>query len=139
MAKEVFVDTAFLVATIDSRDSLHQAALRVSRELSASRAILVTSDAVLLELANYFARSPLRSEAIHWISVVRSARGWEIEPLDRELLQRGEERYREHDDKSWSLTDCTSMVVMRRRRIRDVATTDVHFRQAGFRILMVTS
>jgi predicted nucleic acid-binding protein len=136
VGRAVFVDTAFLVAMIDSRDTLHGVAVRVGQDLAASRASLVTSDAVLLELANYFARSPLRSEAIHWISTIRSSRGWEIEPLDRELLRRGEERYREHDDKSWSLTDCTSMVVMRRRRISEVATTDAHFTQAGFRILM---
>jgi uncharacterized protein len=136
VAREVFVDTAFLVAMIDVRDALHQVALRVGRELSAARSVLVTSDAILLELANYFSRGPLRSEAIHWISGMRGARGWEIEPLDRDLLQKGEDRYREHDDKSWSLTDCTSMVVMRRRRISDVATTDLHFTQAGFRILM---
>src|SRR3954463_8916467 len=124
---------------IDPRDGLHDLATRVGEGMAASRAVLVTSDAVLLELANYFAKGPLRREAIHWISTVRAARGWEIEPLDRELLQRGEERYRSHDDKSWSLTDCTSMVIMRRRRMSDVATTDVHFAQAGFKILMVVN
>jgi uncharacterized protein len=139
MARSVFVDTAFLVAMIDRRDALHDAAVGLARALASSKAALVTSDAVLLELANYFARGPLRGEAIQWIGVIRGARDWEVETLDRELLRRGEERYRDHDDKAWSLTDCTSMVLMHRRRISEVATTDLHFTQAGFRILLAVN
>jgi predicted nucleic acid-binding protein len=38
-------------------------------------------------------------------------------------------RYR---DKEFSFTDCTSFVVMRQLKLREVLTTDHHFAQAGF-------
>jgi hypothetical protein len=61
----VFVDTAFVVALLDRRDANHPQALKLARCLDAGQNRLLTTDAVPLELANYFCRSPLRSEAIH--------------------------------------------------------------------------
>ena len=39
-------------------------------------------------------------------------------------------------DKSYSLCDAVSFVLMRRRNITDALTTDRHFDQAGFRRLL---
>jgi uncharacterized protein len=39
-------------------------------------------------------------------------------------------------DKEWSLTDCISFVAMNERNITDAPTSDHHFEQAGFRILL---
>ena len=39
-------------------------------------------------------------------------------------------------DKEWGLTDCVSFVVMQQMNITDALTTDDHFRQAGFRVLL---
>jgi predicted nucleic acid-binding protein len=54
----------------------------------------------------------------------------------RALLARAEVRYRRHVDENWSLTDCRSMELMQARGIRDIATTDAGFEQAGFRCLL---
>jgi uncharacterized protein len=132
----VFVDTAYLVALLDPRDGLHARALSLAKKLADDDALLLTTDAVLLELANYFTRSPLRAAAIEWIGAIRSGDGWEVLALDRPLLARGEARYRAHPDKTWSLTDCVSMEAMAARKMTDVATTDAGFRQAGFRTLL---
>lgn len=40
-----------------------------------------------------------------------------------------------HRDKSYSFTDCTSFVVMKELRLKQVLTTDRHFRQMGFEVL----
>ncbi len=134
--RTVLVDTSYLVAVLDPRDRLHAPALRLARELAEENARLVTTDAILLELANYFARSPLRVHAIEWIGAIRSG-GWEIAPVDARRLSRAEERYRRHADKTWSLTDCHAMEVASERKVREVATTDAGFEQAGFRRLLV--
>jgi predicted nucleic acid-binding protein len=39
-------------------------------------------------------------------------------------------------DKLWSLVDCASFVIMKDRGITDALTTDHHFEQAGFNILL---
>ena len=50
----------------------------------------------------------------------------------RDLLDRALELYHQHADKRWTLTDCTSFVVMREREITKALTADHHFEQAGF-------
>ncbi len=40
-----------------------------------------------------------------------------------------------HDDKRWSLTDCTSFVLMRQLSIGNAFSFDRNFREAGFRIV----
>jgi predicted nucleic acid-binding protein len=134
--RTIFVDTSWLVALIDQRDQHQEAALRLAATLAGEDALLLSTDAVILELCNYFARSPLRSEAITWVEEVRGAPGWEIVPIERTLLRRAERLYHRHHDKNWSLTDCLSMELMRGRKMTEAATTDAGFRQAGFRTLL---
>jgi predicted nucleic acid-binding protein len=90
----------------------------------------------LIELANFFSKSPLRMTCATAIRRIRASEGWRIEPLTKKLVERGETRYSAHPDKSWSLTDCISMEVMLEHGLRDAATPDHHFGHAGFRVLM---
>jgi predicted nucleic acid-binding protein len=45
------------------------------------------------------------------------------------------DRYERRPDKSYSLTDCISMVVMEEEGINEVLSNDHHFEQEGFTIL----
>jgi predicted nucleic acid-binding protein len=136
VAHSVLADTAWLVALLDPRDRLNARSVTLAGELASEHAAVLTTDAVLLEFASYFARGPLRGHAGDWIRSLRGDPGWEIVPIDRALLYRAEVRYRRHVDKNWSLTDCHSMELMQERRIRDIATTDAGFEQAGFHCLL---
>jgi predicted nucleic acid-binding protein len=123
------------VALLDPRDRLNAQSQSLTRSLAAEDAALCTSDAVLLEFANYFARSPLRAHCMKWIQSIRADPGWKVETIVPRVLAGAEARYRRHGDKNWSLTDCHSMEVMKARGIGEVCTSDDGFRQAGFRIL----
>lgn len=132
----VFVDTAYLVALLNRRDDLHDRATALARTWARQGTTLLTTDAVLIEFANFFCRSPLRASAITWIGRLRATPGWRIDPISRELLARAEARYAAHADKQWSLTDCVSMESMQAAGVRSIATSDAHFAQARFRVLM---
>ncbi|MCZ7649399.1 MAG: PIN domain-containing protein [Planctomycetota bacterium] len=44
------------------------------------------------------------------------------------------ELFRQREDKSYSFTDCTSFVLMRRLGIREAVTLDEDFRREGFQV-----
>lgn len=57
-------------------------------------------------------------------------------PTSAELFDAGLALYPARPDKEWSLTDCTSFVVMQREGITEALTDDHHFEQAGFVALL---
>lgn len=56
MPETVFWDTAAFVARGNRDDELHTAAITVSQELARANARILTTDAVLTEVANAFSR-----------------------------------------------------------------------------------
>lgn len=132
---EVFADTTYWIALLNPRDDLHDAALGAAAARTASR--LVTSDVVLTELLNALSGSAhLRSAAVQTVEALFDEARVVVEPQTRELFSAAVERYGARLDKMWSLTDCTSMLIMERRHIDSVLTSDHHFEQAGFRLAM---
>jgi len=134
--KPIFVDTGYFVALLNRRDGLHEQAVALARKWEKKQRSFVTTDAVLIELANFFAKSPTRGAALTAIQKLRAASGWTIEAIDRAILARAEKRYGRHLDKEWSLTDCLSMEVMIDHQATEAATPDKHFAQAGHTVLM---
>ena len=128
-----FLDTAYILAILNPRDALHAKAMALSRS-SYSR--LVTTEAVLTEVADALCQPPRRARAVEAIDDLRAAPDLRCVSVVGTLFARGLDLYRERQDKDWSLTDCISFVVMKDERIDEALTVDVHFVQAGFRALL---
>lgn len=135
----VFADTAALIALGDRGDNFHHQAIAVRDELRKYRRNFVTTDAVILELASYFSQSDNRRIAIALIEAINQSKKWKNIPTERLLIKRGFERYKKMSDKNWSMVDCISMIVAEDFGITDIFTSDHHFEQAGFRILLSKS
>ena len=132
---EVFADTAYWIALLNPRDDLHHAALGAATARTASR--IVTSDLVLTELLNAFSGSAhLRSVAVQAVEALFGDVRVIVEEQTRELFNAAVERFGARLDKTWSLTDCACMLIMERRHMDDVLSSDHHFEQAGFRLAM---
>lgn len=56
--------------------------------------------------------------------------------LDDTLFQKTFDRFKHVQDKEWGLVDCLSMIVAEEAGIVEIFTTDHHFEQAGFTILL---
>jgi predicted nucleic acid-binding protein len=128
----VFADAFYFVARLNSRDQHHTRVIEYSKR---SRVILITTDWVLMEVADALAKSESRGRTHAFIQRLRESPECEIVPATRELFDQALELYRQHSDKDWTLTDCTSFVVMQRRNIVDALTGDRHFEQAGFQAI----
>jgi hypothetical protein len=139
MSDTVFWDTAAFVALGNRDDDLHAEAVAVNQALAATRAFVLTTDAVLTEVANTFSRAAWHPIAQQLIESVRASVALELAEVvhvDIELWQRGWRLFCNRTDKDWSLTDCISFVVMQERSVARAFTSDRHFEQAGFLRLM---
>ena len=131
--KPLFADTSFYYALLSSRDIAHRESLHLSNSLRRS---LITTEFVLLELANAFSCSVQRREIGRMIDRFRTNPRITIIPASSELFMQGIDLYSQRPDKEWSLTDCISFIVMQKNDINEALTTDHHFAQAGFISLM---
>ncbi|HEV7427361.1 MAG TPA: PIN domain-containing protein [Thermoanaerobaculia bacterium] len=136
---EVFLDTSFAIAITVSTDRYHQAGLRLADRLRSSRAILVTTHAILAEIGDSFSRPPYRAAATQLLRALQHDPGVLVLPVDAELFTRGHQLFVDRPDKTWGLTDCISFALMQERDIRDALTADQHFEQAGFVALLRNS
>jgi predicted nucleic acid-binding protein len=133
----LFVDTAYLNAVVNTRDQWHDIAVRWARRIVETNASLVTTEFILMEFANSLAAVHHRSQAIATIDHLRSLESLMIIPASSILFESGLDLYQRRMDKSWGMTDCISFVVMAEHGLDAALTTDGHFRQAGFRVLLV--
>ena len=133
-----FADTCGLAAFADERQTTHTQALDIIRRICDSGGRLVTTNYVLAELTALLTR-PIRMSRprqIKFLDTIRSADWIEIVHIDTELDDLGWRLWRARPDKTWSLVDCASFVVMARRGIADAITADHQFEQAGFHWLL---
>jgi predicted nucleic acid-binding protein len=129
----IFLDTAYLLAVVNPRDSLFERAQAWSRNLSER---LVVTEYVLWEVVNGYSIPADRSKAHEIISSVRSGADCEVVSASTELFEAGLQLHLDRPDKEWSLTDCISFIVMERAAITQALTYDHHFEQAGFEALL---
>ena len=129
----VFADAFYFVARINRRDQHHEQVVAFSRDL---RARLITTDWILMEVADALAKSECRPRVREFILHLRQSPACEILPATRESLDRALELYHQHSDKEWTLTDCVSFVAMREFGVTEALTADHHFEQAGFVALL---
>jgi len=129
----VFADAFYFVARLNRRDQHHDKVVEFSRDF---RAHLLTTDWILMEVADALATSDVRPRVVEFILYVRRSPACEVIPADGEFFDRALELYRQRSDKDWTLTDCGSFVVMRERRLTAALTADRHFEQAGFTALL---
>jgi len=128
-----FADTSFYIALFNPRDEAHSQALRYAEQADLS---IVTTAWVLAELANYLANTPNRGLFASFVRDLRRKPQVTIVPPDGVLFEEGIRLYDQREDKTWSLTDCISFLVMQRHEVKDALTTDHHFEQAGFVALL---
>ena len=129
---EAFVDAAAWIALLNRSDDLHARAVAVRKELYRTRTSLVTTEFVLMEVADALSSPPLRSHIGPFLRGLRQTPMLTLVPADSSLFAEGLALYEQRPDKDWSLTDCSSFTVMSHRGIRTAFTSDRHFVQAGF-------
>ena len=130
----IFIDTSYILALVNTSDEYHERASVVASTIAGR---FVITEAVLTEIGNTLSRLRWRSAAVSTIEDLQNDPDIEVVSVSSELFDRATRLYSSRMDKEWGLTDCISFVVMQDMGITDALTTDYHFRQAGFRALLI--
>ena len=132
----VFADAAYWIAILRSADQWHGPALKARAQLG--EATLVTTEEALTEaltgLCGY--GGALREQAAGMVRDIMARPEVRVIPQTHDGFLAGLDRYERRPDKEYSLQDCIAMNVMDAEGITDILTSDHHFEQEGFTILM---
>jgi predicted nucleic acid-binding protein len=133
--RTIFADTFYWAALTSPDDAFYLKALEFSRVLMPDR--IVTSAEVLVEYLAFFAKAgrSVRAQAGRLAARLLRDSRVVVVPQSHELFLEGLDLYRARPDKGYSLTDCISMLIMRRQGITEILTHDRHFEQEGFRAM----
>jgi predicted nucleic acid-binding protein len=134
--RRFFVDTFYWIALFSVRDRWHGRVAAFDDALDATDQ-LSTTDEVFTEFLTYYspATPRLRTRAARFVQTLLDTQGLAVLPQTRTGFLQALALYSTRPDKHYSLTDCSSMQVMRREGLTEVLTNDRHFTQEGFHIL----
>jgi len=133
---QVFADTGYWIAVLFPRDDLHLCAKQVVASLGEVQ--IVTSEWVLTEVLDSFAERGtfLRQGAARLVAMLASHPDVLVISYGEVAFQQASELYRQRLDKNWSVTDCSSFLIMERLGIIAALSHDRHFEQANFKALL---
>lgn len=127
--ERVFVDTSAWVAFANKRDPAHRA---IREALQPFEGRLVTSNFVFDETATLAQLRLGHSVAVRLGNGLLDPKLVHLVRLTTDDERSAWKLFRARADKTFSFTDCTSFVLMRRLKLTQAITLDDDFRQEGF-------
>jgi predicted nucleic acid-binding protein len=130
----MLLDTSGIFCLLHEAEVLHPEA---KLHYGASQ-VRVTHNYVLAEfVALATTRGVIRQKVLHYLFDLAGNPDIEVVWIDPALHAAAMDLLQRRLDKTYSLCDAVSFVVMRARRIQQALTTDRHFDQEGFQRLLV--
>lgn len=133
--RRLFADTFYWIALFSPKDAWHERVLTFSQSAGSCR--LYTTEEVLSEFLTFC--SPAgpqgRQQAAALVRSLFDDPGVTVIRQSHSSFLNALGLYEARLDKHYSLTDCSSMEIMKRQRLSEVLTNDRHFSQEGFQIL----
>ena len=134
MINGVFLDASFWVAYRDEAEAFHMTSQRIVNELLQQRAQFVTTLPVVCEIHAFFTRKRRMRGLV--LADFQHNPLMTIEDVSRKDYNDAIELLDRHVDKTFSLCDAISFVVMQRLGLKRALSFDSNFRQFGeFEIL----
>jgi predicted nucleic acid-binding protein len=127
-----FLDSVYLIALEVENDQHHDQASEHWVTLFEKPLTLVTTSYVLDEIVTFLNSRRQHAKAIRVGDNLLHASNIQLIHVDENLFREGWSYFKQYADKTFSLTDCVSFVLMKRLGIAEALTFDKHFEQAGF-------
>ena len=127
-----FPDTGFLIALEAADDQHHVAAVTLWNDIRNQRVSFVTTSYVFDEVVTFFNSRGHHAKAVSIGETPLTSKLVTLVHVNEAMFAEAWRDFTHYADKRFSLTDCVSFVVMKRRRIRKTLAFDKHFTQVGF-------
>lgn len=129
MISKVFIDTNVFVATHDNKDSTHLKAKYLFEKLALSNTEFYTSSDIIGESLTVISQKIGKNEAIKFLKKVKII-AKEIF-IDEVLHYAARNFYRRVKSKNVSFIDCSSVVAMKKHKIKFIFSFDESFKTLG--------
>jgi len=133
--RRFFTDTFYWIALFSPKDAWHERVLAFSQSIGPCH--LYTTEEVLSEFLTFCSAAgpQTRQQAAALVRSLFDDPSVTVIRQSHTSFLKALRLYETRLDKQYSLTDCSSMEVMKRQRLSEVLTNDRHFTQEGFQIL----
>lgn len=128
----LFLDASYVIALEIANEQNHLAASSHWQSLDRKNTRLVTTSYVFDEIVTFLNSRRLHAKAVEIGNRLLSSSSVQFIQVNETIFLEAWEFFQKHNDKSYSLTDCVSFVVMKQLKIKEALTFDNHFLQAGF-------
>ncbi len=129
-----FVDTSFWCALYDAKDENHSRAREYWQSMAPLPVKLFTSDYIFDETVTVAKSRMNHHQAVALGEALLSSKVLTIVAVSEDLQRESWELFKNHEDKGFSFTDCTSFMIMKAHRLNQVLAFDHHFSQMGFTV-----
>ena len=136
MADETFIDTSGFYSLLVRRDPMHTRAAEFIADAAGVRGRLVTTDYVLDETVTLLKARGHGELVGPLFQAIDNSAAMRVEWTTSERFAEATSFCLRHTDKAWSFTDCVSFVVMQSLGLTKALTSDKHFEQGGFQVLL---
>jgi len=126
---KVFIDTNVFVAIKDGQDSTHNEANSLLDKLNSKKAKFYTSSDIIGETLTVISKKLGKPAATDFLSEIHTY-AKEIF-IDRYLHKESRDLFRRVKSKNISFIDCSSVVAMRRNKIKIIFSFDRDFKKLG--------
>ena len=129
----IFLDTSGIYAWINRSDPWHTAMCALPEQAGCR---LIITDYIVDETCSLFVARKIPHQRRRLFDLLDRSRIVNFTWIGPDLFTEAREWMLRYEDQPFSFTDCTSFACMKRLGIREVATTDRHFRTSGFEPLL---
>jgi predicted nucleic acid-binding protein len=133
--KSIFVDTGAWIGLAVSRDRSHSAAAAFAADVAKRGLPLLTTNYVLLEAYTRIRYDDGHAKAMIFDTLLREMvrrRQLTISWITPHVHELAMETFRKYSDQELSVVDCSSIVVAKAKKIREVFGFDSDFSKLGF-------
>jgi predicted nucleic acid-binding protein len=130
----LFADTSGWMSLFDPRGRDHEHTKAWMAQANTAEHRFITTDYVLDETITGLLGRANHATAEKFARWVLTQRHTQVINLTEEIWHEALEMFYQYNDKHYSFTDCTSFVVMHKRKLYDAFALDHHFEQMGFRL-----